>query len=248
MINSLNINVRAITTDDLRMYLSDYQNDSKASKASIDNIRRNLSSFFGWLEDENYILKSPVRRIHKIKTTTVVKEAYSDDEMENLRDACREIRDLALIDMLSSTGMRIGELVQLNIKDINFDERECIVLGKGDKERIVYFDARTKIHLQEYVDSRNDDNEALFVGLRSPHQRISINGVELRIRQIGNKAGIKKCHPHKFRRTMATMAIDKGMPIEQVQRLLGHEKIDTTLQYAIVKQSNVKNAHRKYIG
>ena len=248
MINTLNINVRAITTDDLRMYLSDYQNDSKASKASIDNIRRNLSSFFGWLEDENYILKSPVRRIHKIKTTTVVKEAYSDDEIENLRDACREIRDLALIDMLSSTGMRIGELVQLNIKDINFDERECIVLGKGDKERIVYFDARTKIHLQEYVDSRDDDNEALFVGLRSPHQRISINGVELRIRQIGNKAGIKKCHPHKFRRTMATMAIDKGMPIEQVQRLLGHEKIDTTLQYAIVKQSNVKNAHRKYIG
>lgn len=248
MISTLNINVRAITTDDLRMYLSDYQNDSKASKASIDNIRRNLSSFFGWLEDENYILKSPVRRIHKIKTTTVVKEAYSDDEMENLRDTCREIRDLALIDMLSSTGMRIGELVQLNIKDINFDERECIVLGKGDKERIVYFDARTKIHLQEYVDSRDDDNEALFVGLRSPHQRISINGVELRIRQIGNKAGIKKCHPHKFRRTMATMAIDKGMPIEQVQRLLGHEKIDTTLQYAIVKQSNVKNAHRKYIG
>ena len=235
MMKSIDKNVRAITTDDLRHYLADYQQNSNASKMSIDNIRRNLSSFFNWLEDENYILKSPVRRIHKIKTTTAVKEAYSDDEVERLRDFCTEIRDLALVDMLASTGMRIGELVQLNIEDIDFNERECVVLGKGDKERIVYFDGRTKLHLQEYLETRKDGNEALFVGLRKPHKRVTINGVELRIRQLGQAVGIRKCHPHKFRRTMATVAIDKGMPIEQVQKLLGHEKIDTTLHYAMVK-------------
>ena len=248
MLNSTGLNVKAITTDDLRKYLTEYQQNSKAGKMSVDNIRRNLSSFFNWLEDENYILKSPVRRIHKIKTTASVKETYTDDEMEKLRDNCSEIRDLAIIDLLASTGMRVGELVLLNREDIDFNERECVVLGKGDKERMVYFDARTKLHLMEYLNTREDANEALFVGLRAPHNRITINGMELRIRELGKAAGIKKCHPHKFRRTMATMAIDKGMPIEQVQKLLGHEKIDTTLHYAMVKQSNVKNAHRKYIG
>lgn len=248
MLQATNKNVKAITTDDLREYLTAYQSRSTVSKQSVDNVRRNLSSFFTWLEDEKYILKSPVRRIHKIKTTTPVKETYSDDEMERLRDSCKEIRDLAMLDLLSSTGMRVGELVLLNREDIDFNERECIVLGKGDKERIVYFDARTKLHLQEYLKSRSDDNSALFVGLRSPHNRLGIGGIELIIRKIGRSIGIKKCHPHKFRRTMATVAIDKGMPIEQVQKLLGHEKIDTTLHYAMVKQSNVKNAHRKYIG
>ena len=248
MLDSLDMNVRAITTDDLRKYLTSYQDSGNISKVSVDNMRRNMSSFFNWLEDENYILKSPVRRIHKIKATIPIKEAYSDDEMERIRDNCKEIRDLAIVDLLASTGMRIGELVLLNKADIDFNERECIVLGKGNKQRIVYFDSRTKLHLQEYLDSRDDTNDALFVGLRKPNNRVTINGVELRVRQIGNSAGVKKCHPHKFRRTLATMAIDKGMPIEQVQRLLGHEKIDTTLHYAMVKQSNVKNAHRKYIG
>lgn len=248
MMKCINKDVRAISTDDIRNYLAFYEQNSNASKTSIDNIRRNLSSFFNWLEDENYILKSPVRRIHKIKSAISVKETYSEDEMEKLRNGCLEKRDLAIVDLLASTGMRIGELVLINREDINFIERECIVLGKGDKERIVYFDARTKLHLQDYLNSRTDDNEALFVGLRSPHNRVTINGIELRIRQLGRLVGIKKCHPHKFRRTMATVAIDKGMPIEQVQKLLGHEKIDTTLHYAMVKQSNVKNAHRKYIG
>lgn len=244
----INKDVRAITTDDIRNYLAFYEKNSNSGKTSIDNIRRNLSSFFNWLEDENYILKSPVRRIHKIKSSSFVKETYSEDEMEKLRNGCTEKRDLAIVDLLASTGMRIGELVLINRDDINFIERECIVLGKGDKERIVYFDARTKLHLQQYLDSRVDDNDALFVGLRKPYDRVTINGIELRIRQLGRNVGIKKCHPHKFRRTMATVAIDKGMPIEQVQKLLGHEKIDTTLHYAMVKQSNVKNAHRKYIG
>ena len=248
MVSSIDKGIRHIQTEDLRTYLTDYQNKNQSSRVTIDNIRRILSSFFSWLEDEDYILKSPVRRIHKVKTATNIKETYTDEDLEKMRDNCTELRDLAMIDMLASTGMRIGEMVLLNKADINFNERECVVFGKGDKERIVYFDARTKIHLQNYIDSRTDENPALFVTLRSPHERIKIGGIESRLREMGKKLDIQKVHPHKFRRTLATMAIDKGMPIEQLQQLLGHKRIDTTLQYAMVKQSNVKQAHRKYIG
>ena len=237
-----------ITTEDLRGYLSYYQTERNASKVTIDNIRRILSSYYAWLEDEDYVLKSPVRRIHKIKTTKVVKDTYSDEELELMRDNCSSKRDLAIIDMLASTGMRVGELVTLDRDDINFNERECVVLGKGDKERIVYFDARTKIHLSEYLESRSDDCPALFVSLNNTASRITINAVEVRLRELGKELGLSKVHPHKFRRTLATTAIDKGMPIEQVQTLLGHQKIDTTMQYAMVKQQNVKTSHRKYIG
>ncbi len=245
MLKKMQKPVKHITTDDLRKYLGDYNNN--CSKVTIDNIRRIISSFFSWLEEENYILKSPVRRIHKIRTEKVVKETYTDENIEIMRDNCHEIRDLAIIDLLNSTGMRVGELVKLNIDDINFNERECIVLGKGDKQRKVYFDAKTKIHLQAYLCSRNDNNEALFVSLLKPHNRLEISGVEIRMRNLGRRLNISKVHPHKFRRTLATRAIDKGMPIEQVQQLLGHSKIDTTLQYAMVNQNNVKNSHRKYI-
>ena len=248
MVETLNKNVRHILTEDLRTYLTGYQNRNQSSRVTIDNIRRILSSFFAWLEDEDYILKSPVRRIHKVKTATNIKETYTDEDLEKMRDNCTELRDLAMIDMLASTGIRIGEMVLLNKADINFNERECVVFGKGDKERIVYFDARTKIHLQNYINSRTDDNPALFVTLRSPHERIKIGGIESRLREMGKQLDIPKVHPHKFRRTLATMAIDKGMPIEQLQQLLGHKRIDTTLQYAMVKQSNVKLAHKKYIG
>lgn len=247
MISTVGKEVRHIQTDDLRSYLTSYQEKNGSSKVTIDNIRRILSSFFSWLEDEDYIVKSPVRRIHKVKTGSSIKETYSDEELEIMRDGCTELRDLAMIDMLASTGMRIGEMVLLNRTDINFAERECVVFGKGDKERVVYFDARTKIHLKNYIESRTDDNPALFVTLRAPHERIKIGGVESRLRDIGNMLGIEKVHPHKFRRTLATMAIDKGMPIEQLQQLLGHKRIDTTLHYAMVKQSNVKIAHKKYI-
>ena len=248
MLNSIQKGVKEIVTDDIRSYLTKYQREKKSSRVTIDNIRRILSSFFTWLEDEDYILKSPVRRIHKVKTASNIKETYSDETLELMRDNCCEIRDLALIDILASTGMRVGELVLLNRNDINFNERECVVFGKGDKERMVYFDARTKLHLQAYLGSRIDSNPALFVSLKAPYSRMSIGGIEIRLRNIGKKLGIKKVHPHKFRRTLATMAIDKGMPIEQLQQLLGHKRIDTTLQYAMVKQSNVKIAHRKYIG
>lgn len=248
MLSELQKDVKHIVTDDIRRYLIQYQEKKKSSKVTIDNIRRILSSFFSWLEDEDYILKSPVRRIHKVKTGTNIKETYSDEMLELMKDNCTELRDLAIIDLLASTGMRVGEMVLLNRNDIDFNERECIVFGKGSKERVVYFDARSKIHLQNYLKSRIDDNPALFVSLKSPHERLRIGGVEVRLREYGRKLGLQKVHPHKFRRTLATMAIDKGMPIEQLQQLLGHRKIDTTLQYAMVKQSNVKMAHRKYVG
>ena len=247
MTEAIDKGVRHMQTDDLRAYLTEYQEKHGSSRVTIDNIRRILSSFFSWLEDEDHILKSPVRRIHKVKTATNIKETYTDEELEKMRDNCTELRDLAIVDMLASTGMRIGEMVLLNKADINFNERECVVFGKGDKERVVYFDARTKIHLQNYIDGRTDDDPALFVTLRAPHERIKIGGIESRLREMGKALEIEKVHPHKFRRTLATMAIDKGMPIEQLQQLLGHKRIDTTLQYAMVKQSNVKQAHRKYI-
>lgn len=248
MIESVGKEVKSIETEDIRDYLTQYHANNGSSKVTIDNIRRILSSFFRWLEDEDYILKSPARRIHKIKTVSVIKETFSDEDVEALRDACEEQRDLAIIEMLASTGMRVGEMVLLNKQDLDFENRECVVLGKGDKERIVYFDARTKKHIKEYLDSRQDKNEALFVSLRAPYERINIGGIESRLRKIGRNLNIQRVHPHKFRRTLATVAIDKGMPIEQLQRLLGHQRIDTTLQYAMVKQSNVKIAHRKYIG
>ena len=237
-----------ITTNDIRCYLAEQQDAKHLSKVTIDNLRRIFSSFFSWLEDEDYITKSPVRRIHKVRTDTLVKEVLSDESMEVLRDSCTEIRDIAMIDLLASTGIRVGELVKMNREDIDFHERQCVVFGKGNKEREVYFNARTKIHLKRYLDERADNNPALFVSLSAPHSRLTISGVEARLRQLGKRANILKVHPHKFRRTLATMAIDKGMPIEQLQQLLGHRRIDTTLQYAMVKQSNVKIAHRKYIG
>lgn len=248
MLDGIGKPIKEIVTEDIRQYLTNYQRERHSSRVTIDNIRRILSSFFSWLEDEDYILKSPVRRIHKVKTASNIKETYSDETLELMRDSCSEMRDLAMIDLLASTGMRVGEMVLLNRDDVDFAEREYVVFGKGDKERMVYFDARTKLHLQTYLDSRNDNNPALIVSLKAPFSRLSIGGVETRLRELGRQLGVHKVHPHKFRRTLATMAIDKGMPIEQLQQLLGHKRIDTTLQYAMVKQSNVKLAHRKYIG
>ncbi len=247
MLKKLSTPIRKMTTDEIRAYLVEYQQEGGCSKVTVDNIRRNISSFFSWLEEEDYILKSPMRRIHKIKTKTVVKDVISDENMEKMRDACEEIRDLAIIDLLYSTGIRVGELVRLNIADVNLEQRECVVFGKGDKERRVYFDAKAKIHLMEYLARRKDDNPALFVSLDAPYTRLQISGVEIRIRELGRKLSLNRIHPHKFRRTMATRAIDKGMPIEQVQKILGHSQIDTTMQYAIVNQNNVKSSHQKYI-
>ncbi|MFD0705434.1 site-specific tyrosine recombinase/integron integrase [Alloscardovia venturai] len=247
LLGKLTDSIRKISTEMIRQYLVDYQKINNCSKVTVDNVRRNISSFFSWLEEEDYILKSPMRRIHKIKTTKTVKSIITDEDIERLRDECVCPRDVAIIDLLYSTGMRVGELVRLNIEDINFNERECVVLGKGDKERRVYFDAKTKIHLQEYLTTRQDENNALFVSLNHPHLRLRISGVEVRLRMLGRALGMERIHPHKFRRTMATRAIDKGMPVEQVQKILGHSQIDTTMQYAIVNQNNVKESHRRFI-
>ena len=247
MLQSIENPVRKISTEEIRKYLVDYQKINDCSKVTVDNIRRNISSFFSWLEEEDYILKSPMRRIHKIKTKQQVKEIISDEAIELLRDHCQCSRDLAMIDLLYSTGIRVGELVNLNISDVDFEARECVVFGKGDKERKVYFDAKAKLHLLNYLNKRNDDNPALFVTLDAPHDRLKISGVEMRIRTLGRKLNMGKIHPHKFRRTMATRAIDRGMPIEQVQKILGHSQIDTTMQYAIVNQTNVKTSPQKFI-
>lgn len=245
--DSFDKSIKKISTEEIRSYLSNYKETSTCGSITIDNIRRVLSSFFSWLEDEDYIIKSPIRRIHRIKTPTTVKEVLTDENLEKLRDECENIRDLSLIELLISTGMRVGELVNLNISNLNFEDRSCIVLGKGNKEREVYFDAKTKLHLKKYISKRSDTNDALFVSLREPHQRLSISGIELIVRKLGVNTNINKVHPHKFRRTLATMAIDKGMPVEQVQKLLGHVKIETTMHYAMVNQSNVKISHRKFI-
>lgn len=247
LIEHISTPIRRITTDEIREYLVKYQQVNDCSKVTVDNVRRNISSFFSWLEEEDHILKSPMRRIHKIKTKQAVKEIISDEEIEKLRDNCSCVRDQAIIDLLYSTGIRVGELVNLNISDIDFEARECIVYGKGDKERRVYFDAKAKLHLKEYLRERKDKNPALFVTLNSPYERLKISGVELRLRRLGRSINLDRIHPHKFRRTMATRAIDKGMPIEQVQKILGHSQIDTTMQYAIVNQNNVKISHQKFI-
>ena len=247
LFDGLNMPVVQVKTEDLRTYLAEYRQKTNCSKANIDNLRRIFSSFFSWLEDEDYILKSPVRRIHKVKSEKQVKETYSDETLETLRDGCTNLRDLAMIDLLASTGIRVSELVRLNRVDIDFEGRECVVFGKGSKERPVYFDARTKVHLKNYLESRTDGNPALFVSLQNPHERLEISGVEIRVRELGRKLGVGRVHPHKFRRTLATKAIDKGMPVEQVQRLLGHSKIETTMEYAMVDQGNVKTSHRKYL-
>ena len=247
MLNAIDKGITDISTNDVRQYLSEFKEARGSSKVTIDNIRRIFSSFFSWLEEEDYIAKNPVRRIHRGRADSLVKEIISDESMEVLRDSCTEMRDLAMIDMLASTGMRVGELVRMNITDIDYQERQCVVFGKGNKERTVYFNARTKIHLSNYLQSRTDGNPALFVSLSKPFNRLSISGVEKRLRLLGDRINIAKVHPHKFRRTLATTAIDRGMPIEQVQKLLGHVKIDTTLHYAMVGQNNVKNSHRKFI-
>lgn len=236
-----------MTTRDIKNFLYDYQLENKISNSTLDDMRRVYSSFFNFLDEEDYILKNPVKKIHHIKSKKSIKKAFSEEEIIRLQDSCTSKRDRALIDFLYSTGVRVSELCRLTITDIDFNNKELIVFGKGNKERIVYFDSRTKVHLIDYLESRDDNNDALFVVSTEPHERLTPAGVEYIVKMIGNKAGVKKCHPHRFRRTLATRLINRGMPIEQVQKLLGHTKIDTTLIYAQVDQSNVKSSHERFV-
>lgn len=242
-----------VQADEIRSYLSNYQRNSGCSNVTLDNIRRILSSFYKWLENEDFIIKSPMNRIHKVKAPVILKSVFSDEEVELIRnDFLTSRRNFAIINLLISSGMRIGELVNLNINDINLSTLTGVVKGKGNKERQIYFDVKTKISIEKYLQSRFDDSVALFVSERTykkyaGKKRLSINYIEGLIRESGNKLNISKAHPHKFRRTIATKAIDKGMPIEQVQVLLGHSKVDTTLLYAQVQQRNVRTSYLKYI-
>ena len=236
-----------VTTSDLRSYLSSYQELRGSSAVTINNMRRVLSSFFSWLEDEGILLKSPMRRIKPIKTPAKVKPTYTDEQVEKMREATSCIRDLAIIDLLTTTGIRVSELVGLNRSDFDIEKRECIVVGKGNKERTVYFDDRAKMHLVAYFDTREDELPAAFISRSDHSKRLGKDGVEKVIHVIGTRAGVEDAHPHKFRRTLATKAIGKGMPIEQVQHLLGHQRIDTTLHYAMVDEVNVKMSHRRFI-
>ena len=227
LLSQTNTNVRKITTEEMRDYLSNYQKRNNCSNVTVDNVRRNISSFFSWLEEEDYILKSPMKRIHKIKTKTVVKNTISDEGIEKLRDNCKEKRDLAIIDLLYSTGIRVGELVNLNIDDIDLEGRECIVYGKGDKERTVFISDQAMIYLNRYLETRQDNNISLFVSKRYPYDRLRKDGIERIVRDLGRSCNVY-AHPHKFRRTLCTQLIKRGMPIQNVAILLGHADINMT--------------------
>jgi len=238
-----------ISTDDVRFYLANRQN---ISLTTINNERRVLLTFFTWLCNEEYIAKNPVIRIKNIKEPKVIKKPFTATEIEELRDACQNLRDRAMIETLLSTGMRCSELCGINNADVNFTAGEIIVTGKGNKQRICYLNASAKKRIKDYLDSRQDNYKPLFIGIndRGNHikdNRLKSGGVETRIRNIGNAAGVDNTHPHRFRRTAATIALQRGMPIEQVQAMLGHEKIDTTMRYAITADETVKQSHAKYM-
>ena len=238
--------LRELTSKDIRDYLIEYQEVRNVSRSTLDTMRLVFSSFYGFLENEEYITKNPVRKIHRIRSEDVLKPPFSDEELESIRKAAKSIRDLAIIDLLYSSGMRISELVSVNIRDINFNEREILVIGKGGKERICYFNARTKIEILDYLQTRVDREPALFVSKHEPHERLKKGGVTHMLKDIEEKTGIQNIHPHRFRRTLATNLLDKGMTLEQVQLILGHKKIETTLIYANVNQRMTKLNHQKF--
>lgn len=247
MLKKINKPIHEITTTDLRNYLSEYSQENNAGNVTLDNMRRTIACFFKWLEDEDYIIKSPARKIHKIKSAKVIKEAFSDEDIAILVNSCENLREKVIISFLSITGVRVSELLQLNRDSINIDERECKVLGKGNKERLVYIDASTKVLLTEYLAQRTDSSEALFVSRRAPYHRLTPSGLSKILKRAGKKANIGHIHPHKFRRSMATRALAKGMSIESVQHLLGHEKVDTTLMYALIDEELVKMYHQRFL-
>jgi len=247
MMSAIDKPVIDITADDIRCWMAAHKEKNNCTNVTMNNMRRNLSAFFGWLENEDYITKSPMRRIANIKTPKVIRKILTQEMIEKLRYACVNTCELSIVDFLLSTGVRVGELVRLNRTDIDFEQQECIVLGKGNKERVVYLDDRCCQSLKKYLDNRLDKNPALFV-TNTKVLRYSKPCVEQLMKKLGNRSGIPSVHPHRFRRTLATTACEKGMPVEQVQQLLGHARIDTTMNYVMVNQTNVKNSHRKFIG
>lgn len=236
-----------ITTDDVRAAINRYKDESHCSDLTLDTFRRRISAVFSWLLEEEYIVRNPVSRVHKINYTKKVKTVFSEEEIERIYDNCVSYRELALIGLLNSTGVRVGELATLELSRLDLDNRECVVHGKGNKERTVYFDSKTKLYLEKYLETRNDDVDAVIITKIKPYRKASIRTIQREVGKLGALAEIPKCHPHKFRSTLATRAIDKGMPIEQLKELLGHTEIDTTLVYAQVQQKNIKRSHEQFL-
>lgn len=239
--------IQDIESAEIKYWLLNYQATHHLSNSSLDNFRRYLNSFYNFLLSEEYIIKNPMLAIHRIKSDKTLKLPFTEDDLERIRDACESSREVALVDFLYCTGARVSEAANSDIADFNFQTMEGYVYGKGGKERMVYLDTRTKIHIERYLHYRKDTNPALFVRIASPYERMSKAQIEYTIKQIGERAGVENCHPHRFRRTLATRLLERGMPIEQVQAILGHEKLDTTLIYAKVNQTSVKMNHGKFV-
>ena len=240
-------NVEDIDDSDISNYLLQYKIVRKISNQSLENKRLIYSSFFTWLHVRGAIPSNPMRNIPPFKIEKKIKKPFSDEERELLLMNAKHIRDKAMMEFFYSTCVRVSELAAINIADIRFSERDLVVYGKGAKERIAYINSRALVYLEMYLKSRTDNNPALFVSLNSPHNRLTKSGIELAIRRAGRRAGVANAHPHRFRRTGATNASNRGMPIEEVATLLGHEKLDTTRRYCTVKQQSVKYHHEKYL-
>lgn len=240
-------NVQQIEDDDLIDYMHRYKQLRKVSGRYLNNMRLVFNSFFHWLQRKKVIQRNPVDGLEPIKYRQVVKKPLSPEELEKVRCACEQERDLAIVEFLYSSAVRVSELTALNRDDIRWESDDVLVLGKGNKEREVYLNARAHLHLKQYLESRADSNPALFVGNRAPHERLTRAGVEYILARIGENAGVENVHPHRFRRTSATDLLRMGMPIEQVQELLGHVKIETTRIYCTVTREQVRSSHRKYM-
>ena len=247
LLSYINKAVYSVTAGDISSYMRAYKRLRQVSNQTLQNVRAVYSSFFAWLRDRGRIRKNPMQLVENIKIEKVLKKPYTDEEREMLLRKCKTLRDKAMLEFLYSTAVRVSELARLNRDDIRFTNKDLIVLGKGAKERRVYINDRTNMYLREYLQSRTDSNLALFVSVKSPHKRLTKAGIEDIIRRIGNRAQVEKAHPHRFRRTAATNALNRGMPVQEVAELLGHANLQTTMRYCTVSQDSVQYHHRKYL-
>ena len=239
--------VKEITTGDIRTFLYTLQKNNGVKDITLDNMRIHINTFYNWLVDSDYLEKNPCRNINPIKHEKNTRHALSAVQMERLRNACDNLRDKALIEVLYATACRVDELINIKLTDVDFDRKEVYLFGKGKKHRTSYLNARAVVALQNYLGSRTDDTPYLLVSRKKPYGKLSARGVEFTIQQLGKAAGIEKVSPHIIRHTTATDALNKGMPLEQIQKLLGHENISTTLVYAEVKNDLVKTGHQNFI-
>lgn len=248
-INTVNKELDKITATDIRLYLYNYQESHKISNRTLDMRRVVISSFFSWLTQEEYITKNPALRVNPIKHERKHKQAMTQMDLEIIRNSCKTPKELAIIEMLFSTGCRVSELVNLNIKDVNFQTKEVVLFGKGNKHRLSFLNAKAEVSLKEYLNLRKDDNTALFVSDRKPYDRIKKSGIEAIVRRIVERSPDISTHvtPHIFRHTTATVALNRGMEVTEVSKLLGHAKIETTMEYITSSTENIKNKHKSCI-